>query len=148
MKKSLLFIIVVIISLFTIGCNNETNKQENTNETNEVISSMKVTINDIEYTLYLADTKAAQQLVEYAPFEVTMKELNGNEKYVYLSDGFTVDSFKPTHIEKGDVMLFDNSCIVIFYKSFNTSGYSYTRLGHIDNLPDFDNNDVKVKFNK
>ena len=29
-------------------------------------------------------------------------------------------------------MLFGNSCLVIFYKSFTTS-YSYTKIGHIEN---------------
>ena len=42
-------------------------------------------------------------------------------------------------------MLFDNGCLVIFYKSFDTS-YSYTKIGYIDNLPDLGNGDVSVKF--
>ena len=30
-------------------------------------------------------------------------------------------------------MLYNDNCIVLFYKSFDTE-YSYTKLGHIDNL--------------
>ena len=83
--------------------------------------------------------------LEKSPLEVTMKELNGNEKYVYLNDSFPVDSYKPEHIEQGDVMLFDNGCLVIFYKSFDTS-FSYTKIGHIDNLPDLGDDSISVKF--
>ena len=74
-----------------------------------------------------------------------MKELNGNEKYVYLDSKLPVSEYSPKHINKGDVMLYGNNCLVIFYKSFDTS-YSYTKIGHIDNLDDLDNKDVLVKF--
>ena len=117
------------------------------NSLDKETSKMKVTIDDKEYTINLEDSAAAKKLIELAPFETKMDELNGNEKYVYLSDSFPVDSYKPEHIEQGDVMLFDNSCLVIFYKSFDTS-YSYTKIGHIDNLPDLGNNSVDVKFGK
>jgi hypothetical protein len=32
-------------------------------------------------------------------------------------------------------MLFGDNCLVIFYVSFDT-GYSYLKIGHIDNLPE------------
>ena len=108
-------------------------------------NNMKVIINEIEYTINLENNSAAKKLYELAPFDVTMKDLNNNEKYIYLASSFPVDSYKPNHIEKGDVMLFDNSCLVIFYKSFDTP-YSYTKIGHIDNLPDLGNDSVSVKF--
>ncbi len=44
-------------------------------------------------------------------------------------------------------MLFDNSCLVVFYKSFDTS-YTYTKIGHIDNLPDLGSDSVSVKLSK
>ena len=108
-------------------------------------SKMNVNIDGKDYTINLEDNSTAKKLFELAPLEVTMKELNGNEKYVYLSSSFPVDSYKPGHINQGDIMLFDNGCLVIFYKSFDTS-YSYTKIGYIDNLPDLGNGDVSVKF--
>ena len=114
----------------------------------EQTKSIKVTINDKEYTLNLEDNGTARKLVEILPLETKMQELNGNEKYVYLSEIFPVYSYKPKRINKGDVMLFDSGCIVIFYKSFDNKGYSYTKIGHIDNLDDLGNGDVQVKFSK
>ena len=115
------------------------------NSIKEVVSSMKVIINDKEYTLNLENNLTAQKFVELAPLEITMDELNGNEKYKYLNTSFPVNKINPGKIEKGDVMLYENSCIVIFYKSFNTS-LEYTRIGHIDNLPNLGKGSIEVKF--
>ena len=79
------------------------------------------------------------------PKEFTMNELNGNEKYVYLDDDLPTNKINPKHINKGDVMLYQNNCLVIFYKSFDTS-YSYTKIGYIENLNDLGSNSVKVIF--
>ena len=146
-------IILIIISLFIFGCNKEDNNVEknNNNENNininndKKVSSMKVIINNKEYIINLEDNDSSKKLVELLPLEVNMNELNGNEKYVYLDSKLPIDEYKPKHINKGDVMLYGNNCLVIFYKSFDTS-YSYTKIGHIDNLDDLDNKDVLVKF--
>ena len=63
---------------------------------------------------------------------ITMKELNGNEKYYDLPISLPTDAHKPGSIHAGDIMLFGSDCLVLFYDSFS-SGYSYTRLGSIDN---------------
>ena len=75
-----------------------------------------------------------------------MEELNGNEKYIYLDETYPTNSYDPKHINKGDVMLYGDNCLVIFYKSFDTS-YSYTKIGHIDNLEELGNESINVKFN-
>ena len=76
-----------------------------------------------------------------------MNELNGNEKYVYLDNKLPTSPYNPKRINAGDVMLYGNNCLVIFYKSFDTS-YSYTKIGHIDNLPDLGSGTISVKINK
>lgn len=117
------------------------------NTLNKETDKMKVNIDGKDYIINLDDNVTAKKLYDLAPFEVTMNELNGNEKYVYLESRFPVNPYKPGHIEKGDVMLFDNGCLVIFYKSFDTS-YSYTKIGHIDNLNDLGNGNITAKFEK
>lgn len=42
------------------------------------------------------------------------------------------ESYRPGMIRAGDLMLYGSSCVVLFYETFS-SGYSYTRLGRIDN---------------
>ena len=66
------------------------------------------------------------------PLSVTMNELNGNEKYHYLSTSLPTAAYQPGTIRFGNLMLYGNNCVVLFYETFDTS-YSYTRLGAIDN---------------
>lgn len=147
MKK---YIILIIISLFVIiGCTKQEDdsilENDNKSNMNEAISSMKIIIDENEYVLNLENNETAISFVDMLPQEFNMSELNGNEKYVYLNNDLPTNSYNPKHINAGDVMLFGNNCLVIFYKSFDTV-YSYTKIGHIDNLPDLGNNDILVRF--
>jgi hypothetical protein len=78
-----------------------------------------------------------------------MNELNGNEKYHYLSSSLPTAAYQPGTIHAGDLMLYGNNCVVLFYETFNTS-YSYTRLGAIDNpsglAAALGSGDVSVRF--
>ena len=144
MNKKILYSLLIIISLFIIiGCNKNI---KNNNEDKE-IKIMKVIINDKEYTMKLEDNKTVKSFIKLLPKEFNMQELNGNEKYVYLDKDLPINSYNPKKINTGDVMLFGNNCLVLFYKSFNTS-YSYTKIGHIDNLDNIDNSDINIKFYK
>ena len=106
---------------------------------------MKILIDGNEYIVNLENNETARKFVDMLPQELNMSELNGNEKYVYLDVTLPTNAYNPKRISAGDVMLFGNNCLVIFYKSFDTS-YSYTKIGHIDNLPDLGNDSVSVKF--
>ncbi len=142
MKKILL---IVICCLFLItGCTSNSN---NTKESEVKVSDIKVMINEQSYILKVDNNKTSEEFINLLPQEFTMNELNGNEKYVYMDNSLTTNSYNPKHIEKGDVMLFGDNCLVIFYKSFDTS-YSYTKIGHIDNIPDLGSGSVTVSFKK
>ena len=154
MKKRLIVIILVIVSLFMIvGCNSKKIKSSENdnniieNDSAEVISSMKVIINGKQYVIQLEDNETAKSIVNLLPQEYNMSELNGNEKYIYLDITLPTNSSNPKHINSGDVMLYGNNCLVIFYKSFDTS-YSYTKIGHIANLDNLGNGSITAKFEK
>ena len=108
---------------------------------------MKVKIEDKEYNANLESNETVQELLNKLPIELSMKELNGNEKYSYLEYSFKTNEYSPNTILKGDIMLYGNNCLVLFYKTFKTN-YQYTKIGHIDNMEDLDNKDIVVTFYK
>ena len=123
-------------------------KEEKTNNNlDKVVNSVKVIIDKKEYTLWLEDNETIKAFIELLPRKYNMNELNANEKYVYLDSNLPTDTFNPKRITAGDVMLYGNNCLVIFYKTFDTS-YSYTKIGHIDNLPDLGTSSISVEFKK
>ena len=149
MVKKIIYSLLLIIFLFILtGCNyrQDSNIVENeSSKINEVIESVKVIINNTEYIINLEDNETAESFVNNLPQKLEMNELNGNEKYVYLKQSLPTNPSNIKHINAGDVMLYGDNCLVIFYKSFSTS-YSYTKIGHIDNLPNLGSDNIIVKF--
>ena len=121
--------------------------EKNNNVTEKVSDTVKVFIDDKEYKLNLYDNETSSSLIKLFPLEVTMKTLNENEVYVYLDEKLPTNSSNPKTIHSGDVMLYGDNCLVIFYKTFNTS-YSYTKIGHIDDLPIINEETVRVRIEK
>lgn len=100
---------------------------------NMAASKVKMNIGDREFTIRLEDTEAACELAKRLPLSLEMTELNGNEKYANLGSPLPTSVEKVGKVETGDVMLWGNDCLVVFYKSFVTS-YSYTRIGHVTEM--------------
>ena len=119
--------------------NNELNLEENK------MKKLFVTIEGQKLEVKLAENATVSALLKILPLELSMSDLNGNEKYAYLAETLPVDAVRPGRVEAGDVMLFGDDCLVIFYESFDTS-YSYTKIGHIDNLPELGSREVVVGF--
>lgn len=94
--------------------------------------SMTLMVNGRSFTVVLYDNKTADELYSRLPLELDMNELNGNEKYYNFSDSFTASSKVAGHISNGDIKLYGDDCLVLFYDSFS-SGYSYTDIGYIEN---------------
>lgn len=91
---------------------------------------MDVIVNGKKFQAELADTAAAKELAKKLPMTINMKELNGNEKYHYLSSDLPANENVSGQIKTGDIMLYGSDCLVFFYKNFRTS-YQYTRIGKI-----------------
>lgn len=146
MKKIISILIICILLLAGCTNNSETNNDKS-KESDIKMSNIKVTINNKTYNLDLENNNTVEEFINLLPQEYNMNDLNNNEKYVYIDKSLSTNSYNPKHIEKGDVMLFGNNCLVIFYESFDTS-YSYTKIGHIDNLDDLGNDSIIAKFEK
>lgn len=105
---------------------------ENKNEEDEsMISKIVIKINEHEFTATLEENETAQAFAKLLPLEKNMVELNGNEKYYDLHQNLPSNPKKVGRIEAGDLMLFQNNFIAVFYKAHSTN-YNYTRIGKID----------------
>ena len=127
--------------------NSKDEKEGEENDKMENLKNINVIINNKNYVATLEDNETVKEFLNLLPQEFTMTELNGNEKYFYMEYTLPTNETNPKQIVAGDIMLYGNNCLVIFYKSFTTS-YNYTKIGHIANLEDLGNDRIVVKFTK
>ncbi len=156
LKISIPILIVIIISVIvtTIIMNNkepaidpnltQEASQQNDNEENPM-NEIFVNLNGQKLKINLEDNSTTSALIKLLPLSLSMNDLNDNEKYVYLDESLPTNTFSPKHIESGDVMLYGDNCLVIFYKSFSTN-YDYTKIGQIDNLPNLGDGEVSISI--
>ena len=113
-------------------------KKENIEEeesmmNDEFVSKINLVIQGEEFTATLEDNETSRAFVNQLPLTMTMNELNGNEKYYYLDKKLPSQATSVSQIETGDLMLYGDDCLVLFYDTFKTS-YRYTRIGKLDQI--------------
>ncbi len=118
--------------------NNEENLMEGSENMNNQSEDIKINliVNDKTFTATLNRNQTVNELISMFPMTLHMSDLHANEKYNYLSSSLTTNSSMPGRINGGDIKLFGNDCLVVFYDSFSTS-YSYTDLGRVDDVEGF-----------
>lgn len=94
------------------------------------MTTIDIDIHGTTFTAQLEDNATARAFLDLLPTTLTMDELNGNEKYHYLNSPLPSEPQRVGTIHAGDIMLYGNDCIVVFYQTFRTP-YSYTRIGSI-----------------
>lgn len=103
------------------------------------------------FTVALDDTAAAAAFAEMLPVTFEMSDLNRNEKKVRLPRGLPTGVVRPGTIRAGDVMLWGDDTLVVFYETFE-SPYRYTRIGRIENAAGLARilgpGDVRVSFSR
>lgn len=101
------------------------------------------------FAVTLADTDAARAFVARLPMTLDMTDLNANEKKFDLPKNLPANPSRPGTIRYGDLMLWGDNTVVVFYKTFD-SAYSYTRLGQVDDASGLaqalGRGDVQVQF--
>lgn len=162
-----IFIAIIIVLVLVFGVvflynnnleNNNTNFENQSQQTNQNIDieeenmeniKIKLSINNKTFSATLNNNEAVKGLIERLPLTLNMQDLNSNEKYNYLDFSLPTSPSRPNRINAGDIKLFGDDCLVIFYESFNTS-YNYTDLGKIDNaegfLAELGNGSVTITF--
>lgn len=139
--KRLIALILALVCVCLAGCNNtsdEITTTENTalitTEKETIIkqgkANMEIEINGKSFTAEFYDSETAKAFQNMLPLTLDMNDLHGNEKYCYLDSSLPTKAQNVRTINEGDIMLFGNDCLVVFYESFSTS-YSYTKIGYI-----------------
>ena len=125
----------------------ETDIQNNTEE-NEV-TNMNVQVADVVFSATLEENEAVSALVKMmreSPVVIQMSDYSGFEKVGPLGTSLPANNSQTT-TQAGDIVLYNGNQIVIFYGS---NSWSYTRLGHIDDLTGWEealgSGDVTVTF--
>ena len=120
----------------------------NNTEENEV-TNMNVQVGDVVFSATLEENEAVSALVEMmreSPVVIQMSDYSGFEKVGPLGTSLPTSNSQTT-TQAGDIVLYNGNQIVIFYGS---NSWSYTRLGHIDNLTGWEealgSGDVTVTF--
>jgi len=102
-----------------------------------------------QFKMVMYDNEAANAFVKLLPLTISMKELNGNEKYYYLKNSLPQESSNVKTIKTGDFMLYGGNCLVLFYEDFKTD-YSYTKLGYVENTSELadtlGNGNINITF--
>lgn len=155
MKKVISILCLIMFCLALTACDNsETNESKQTDQHEAPINDSKeqkddvdstktsetidllITVGEKTFSAKLYNNQTTQALVERFQLTVDMSELNSNEKYYYLSNTLPTASEQPGKIYAGDIMLYGDDCLVVFYETFSSS-YKYTRLGYIEDAAGF-----------
>ena len=125
----------------------ETDIQNNTEENK--VANMNVQVGDVVFSATLEENEAVSALVELmreSPVVIQMSDYSGFEKVGSLGTSLPASNSQTT-TQAGDIVLYNGNQIVIFYGS---NSWSYTRLGHIDDLSGWEealgSGDVTVIF--
>ncbi len=101
-------------------------------------NKMQIKVNGKIFDISLENNSTSKEFQKRLPLQLNMKDLNSNEKFIYLDKDLPSDPTDVYRINSGDIMLYGANCIVIFYKSFNTT-YQYTKIGKIINPEGLEN---------
>ncbi len=125
----------------------ETDIQNNMEESK--VANMNVQVGDVVFSATLEENEAVSALLEMmqeSPVVIQMRDYSGFEKVGPLGTSLPASDSQTT-TQAGDIVLYNGNQIVIFY---GTNTWSYTRLGHIDDLTGWEealgSGDVTVKI--
>ena len=92
---------------------------------------LQVKIGQKAFAATLEDNPATAKFRRMLPLTLDMPDFNANEKHAHLPERLPTDVIKPGTIRAGDLLLWGDDTLVLFYETFR-SAYKYTRLGKVD----------------
>ncbi len=127
--KHTMNLIVAMMMFFATAC---TPEDKPLSPASTTVDDITLIIGDRTFTATMEHNSTAEAFRALLPLTLEMQELNGNEKYHYLSQSLPTNRTKVGTIYAGDIMLYGDNCVVVFYETFTTT-YQYTPIGHITN---------------
>lgn len=125
--KHTMNLIVAMMMFFASAC---TLEDKPLSPASTAVGDITLSIGDRSFTATMEQNSTAEAFRALLPLTLEMQELNGNEKYHYLSQSLPTNRTHVDTIHAGDIMLYGDNCVVVFYETFTTT-YQYTPIGHI-----------------
>ena len=127
----------------------EQHPESTTSDEENTTMKMRIQVGGSTFTAALEENAAVEALVEMmknGPVSIQMRDYAGFEKVGPLGTSLPTSN-QQTTTHTGDIVLYQGNQIVMFYGS---NSWSYTRLGHIDDLTGWEEalgrGDVTVTF--
>ena len=133
MKNICILMLILMTTNVFASCNRENNTIKTTDKENnstDTMIKMKITIGNKTFTATFADTNSAKAFAKMLPLTLNMQDYGGFEKIATIKPLPTANKIE-NKLGEGDIMLYSGNTLVLFYA--NHGGYSYTRIGKIDN---------------
>jgi hypothetical protein len=127
-----LFLPLLLLCIGAMACKLNDSVVQNTPDTNTMTNQIRIKVGSNTFTATLLDNPTVTAFRKQLPLKLVMTELNGNEKYAQLPNALPTNATNPGTIQTGDLLLYGNNTLVLFYETFRTS-YTYTKIGRIDN---------------
>lgn len=102
---------------------------------------MKLYIDEKELEVSWEENDSVKALKQLLPLTINMEEYGGFEQTGPIGSSI-VKNDKQMDVVPGDIVLYNGNAISVFY---NNSSWSYTKLGHINNL---NNSELNALLNK
>lgn len=119
------------------------------NRESKTAGKLNIRIGEKSYQATLVNNKTTEAFQAMLPLTLDMTDYNSNEKKFDLSVNLPTQVEDIGTIHEGDILLWGNHTIVLFYKSFKTQ-YRYTKIGKLDDAQGLASvlgkSDVKVRF--
>ncbi len=123
---------LIVLGIMLSSCKEEMKFQPPAPTPQKTDSMFVLVIQGDTFKATMSDNQTAEAFAEMMPLTLPMKDLNANEKYHYIDQQLPSNPVAVRTVKAGDIMLYGNSCIVLFYKDLTTP-YEYTKIGQITN---------------